>query len=171
MKVKQNTGYTLLEIMIAMAIAAILLAVGVPNLTSFIKNNRILAETNGLMTVIKTARSEAMTQRTTVTVCRSSDNVNCDGAGDNYIAFTDASTADVVDGTDLIIQRTTIDSANLTLSFDGGASIRFDRRGRAIGSSGTITVCDDRGDTHARGITIAPIGRSSTAVGGSLASC
>jgi len=155
-----------MEILIAMVIAAVLLSVAVPSLTSFIKNNRILAETNNFMTVIKTARTEAMTLRTTITVCRTSDNINCDGTGDNFIAFTDANTADLVDGTDVIIQRTTIDTSLLTIGYDGGNSIRFDSRGRAIGSSGTIMVCDDRGNDYRRGITIEPIGRSKPAIEG-----
>jgi len=171
MLTKHNKGYTLLEIMIAIAIAGILMAVAIPSLTSFIKNNRILAETNGLMIAIKTARTEAMTRRTNITVCRSSDNVNCDGTGDNFIAFSDANVANIVDGADDIVYSTTIDANNLTLSYSGGASIRFDSRGRAIGSSGTITVCDDRGDNYKRGITIEPIGRSKPAAGGSLDGC
>lgn len=171
MMTKHNKGYTLLEIMIAIAIAGILMTVGIPGLTSFIKNNRILAETNGMMIAIKTARSEAMARRTSVTVCRSSDIVNCDGAGDNFIAFSDGNVANIVDGADVIIYSTTIDSNNLTLSYSGGASIQFNSRGTAIGSSGTITVCDDRGDDYRRGITIEPIGRSKPAAGGSLNGC
>jgi len=167
----RNKGYTLLELMVTMVIAAILLGVAVPNFISFVKNNRILAETNGLMTVIKTARSEAMTRRVNITICRSSDNVNCDGSGDNYIGFSDSGTANKVDGTDVIIVRTTINSDDLNVNYSGGSSIRFNSRGRAVGSSGTLTVCDDRGNDYARGITIEPIGRSSTATGGSLASC
>jgi len=142
MLVTRNKGYTLLELMITLVMAAILLGIGVPSLTDFIKNNRMLAVTNGLMTVIKTARSEAMTQRANVTVCRSSDNVNCDGFGNNYIAFTDAGTANVVDGTDIFVSRTTINADNLVVFYSGGSSIRFDSRGRALGSSGTITVCE-----------------------------
>jgi type IV fimbrial biogenesis protein FimT len=173
MKTKQNNGYTLLEIMIALSIAGILMAIAIPSFSTFIKNNRSLAETNSLMTAIKTARTEAMTRRTTVSVCRSVDNVNCGTAGDNFIAFTDAAITNVVDGTDVIVFQTTINSDNLTLDYTGGAAIniRFDSRGRAIGTSGTITVCDNRGDDYKRGITIEPIGRSKPAVGGSLDAC
>jgi len=172
MKINHDKGYTLLEIMVTLAIAAVLLAVGVPSLTSFIKNNRMLAESNGLMTAIKTARSEAMSRRTVVTVCRSSDRINCDGTGDNYIAFSDTGTSNTFDGTDDYIYQTTIDATNLSISYSGGAAIiRFDSRGTAIGSSGTITICDDRGDNYKRGITIEPIGRSKPALGGSLSAC
>lgn len=171
MLAKKNKGYTLLEVMIALAIAGILLAVGVPGLTSFVKNNRMLAETNGLMTALKTGRSEAMTQRTNVTVCRTANNVNCGGTGDNYIAFTDTGTAGEVDGTDTILLTNPISSETLIITYTECTGcvdlITFSSRGTAINSNGTLTVCDDRGADYARGIIIEPIGRSSTA-GGTL---
>ncbi len=164
-------GYTLLELLMTMVIAVVLLGIGVPGLQSFIKNNRILAQSNGLMTIIKVARSEAMTQRTNVTVCRTTDNVKCsDTTGNNYIAFTDTGVANEVDGTDTIIEQMTVDIAQLSFEISAGTSIRFNSRGSANAKT-TITICDDRGDNYRRGITIDLIGRSQTAKGVDLASC
>ncbi len=167
MLAKQNKGYTLLEVMMALAIAGILLAVGVPGLTSFVKNNRMLAETNGLMTVLKTARSEAMTQRTNVTVCRTANSVNCGGTGDNYMAFTDTGTAGEVDGTDAVLLTNPISSETLTITYTKCGSspidrITFSSRGTAINNNGFLTVSDDRGSDYSRGIVVEPIGRSSS---------
>ncbi|MCP3673336.1 MAG: prepilin-type N-terminal cleavage/methylation domain-containing protein [Gammaproteobacteria bacterium] len=165
-----NNGYTILELLMTMVVAVILLGVAVPGLQGFIKNNRMLGQTNVLMIIIKSARSEAVTQRTNLSVCRTSDNINCTGTGNNYIAFTDTGVANKVDGTDSIIKQIMVDIDQLTFSYDGGSSIRFNSRG-SVGTKSTITICDDRGDDYRRGITISPIGRSKTAEGGELASC
>ncbi len=168
---KHNKGFTLVEILMTMVIAAVLLGIGVPGLQTFIKNNSILAESNNLMTTIKTARSEAMTQRVFVTVCPSTNGIACGAWNGGYIAFTDIDgdeTIDAGDG-DTVIANNTIDIDNLTITFStsGQTSIRFDSRGRAVGYNTTITLCDDRGADYARGIIIEPIGRSKSA-GGTL---
>jgi len=158
-------GYTLVEMMMTMVIAAVLLGVGIPGLQTFIKNNRILATTNNLMTALKTARSEAMTQRLNVVVCSTDDFVNCGGA--SYMAFTDADSNGAINGTDTIVYRDLIDNDTQSINFIGcdtcSGGITFSSRGTAIGNNGTLTVCDDRGNTHARGIIIEPIGRSRSA--------
>ena len=119
------------------------------------------------MTVIKTARSEAMTQRTFVTVCNSDDGSSCSGDWkDGYIAFLDADGDGTVDAGETVILAKSIEASNLDFTYTGGNFIRFTSRGRAIGSSGTMTLCDDRGTTYSRGIVIAPIGRSSPVGGG-----
>jgi len=166
MLAKQNKGYTLLEVMMALAIAGILLAVGVPGLTSFVKNNRMLAETNGLMTVLKTARSEAMTQRTNVTVCKSNNGTSCSGNwNEGYIAFLDTNGNGTVDSETVIMSKA-VKADNIIFTYSDGIFIRFDSRGMALGSSGTMTFCDDRGSVYSRGIVIEPIGRSSSLVVG-----
>ncbi|RLA04835.1 MAG: hypothetical protein DRQ47_02695 [Gammaproteobacteria bacterium] len=165
-----SKGYTLMEIMMTMVIAAVLLGIGIPGLQTFIKNNRILAQSNSFMTSVKTARSEAMTQRVFVTICQSANGTTCGGTWNGgYIAFTDIdgdNSVDAGDGDTVIISKS-IDANNLSFDFDGGDFIRFDSRGRAVGFSGTVTLCDDRGADYARGIIIKPIGRSKPA-GGTL---
>jgi len=161
-----NKGYTLLEIMITMVIAAILLSVAIPGMTAFIKNNKVLAETNGLMTALKTARSEAMTQRVNVIVCNTSDFINC-GSGDNYMAFTDTDSSGAVNGNDIIVYRGSLESNNHSIDYDKCSGcddgIMFSSRGTAVNNNGTLTVCDDRGADYARAIIIESIGRSSPA--------
>lgn len=163
MNIKNQTGLTLVELLITITLVAILLGIGVPNLTSFVKNNRILSQTNLFMVSVKTARSEAMSLRRTVTLCRSSDGENCGGSwSDGHIAFIDLNSDAVVDDDETILIANSYDNdgVGIALSYSGGNFVSFDRRGRAVGSSGAMTFCDDRGDDYARAIVIDPIGRS-----------
>lgn len=53
-------GFTLIELMVTVAIAAILLMVAVPGMTSFKRNAELTSATNSLLVAINTARGEAM---------------------------------------------------------------------------------------------------------------
>lgn len=56
----RETGFTLLELMVTVSIAAILLAVGVPSYVTFIDNNRVTSQANDLLYSFNMARSEAI---------------------------------------------------------------------------------------------------------------
>ena len=63
--------------MITLAIAVILLTIGVPSFNTAIKNNRLTTATNDLVAVLNLARSEAVTRGLRVTVCKSADQATC----------------------------------------------------------------------------------------------
>ena len=118
------------------------------------------------MVSVKTARSEAMTQRVPVRFCSSNDGASCSGTWtDGHIAFTDNDGNGAINGDDIVVLFNRTDSPFVEITYSGGNFIEFDRRGRAVGSSGNLLFCDDRGSDYARGITIDPIGRSKTTSG------
>ena len=59
MKLRQN-GFTLLELMITVIIGGIIMAIGLPAFSSFVKNNRLVAQTNSVLSALHLARSEAV---------------------------------------------------------------------------------------------------------------
>ena len=86
MKNKQPTskqsGFTIIELMIAVLIAGILLAYGVPSMRTFIQNNRIESESQRLFTILKQARNNAIVTNTPSLVCRSTlAQTSVDGEG------------------------------------------------------------------------------------------
>ena len=62
----KGRGFTLLELLVTLSIAAILLAVGVPSYVTFIDNNRITAQANDILYSVNLARSEAIKRDTEV---------------------------------------------------------------------------------------------------------
>lgn len=62
-------GFTLVEVLVAMAITAILASLAVPGFQHLIQNNRSTAATNDLVAAINVARSEAVKQGVAVSVC------------------------------------------------------------------------------------------------------
>lgn len=63
-------GFTLIELMITIAIAAILLTLGVPSFADFIANTRIATDSSNLMADLAFARSEAVKRGSPVAICR-----------------------------------------------------------------------------------------------------
>jgi type IV fimbrial biogenesis protein FimT len=57
---KLGHGFTLLELMVTVAVLAILVTVGVPSFRDLIQNNRVTTQTNELVTALNFARTEAV---------------------------------------------------------------------------------------------------------------
>jgi len=83
-----NSGFTLMELLITMALAAILMMVAVPSYSTFTKNQRLTSYTNELITSINMARGEAARRGTRVALCRSSDpdaaSPTCSGSNNDW---------------------------------------------------------------------------------------
>ena len=90
----KQTGLTLIELMIAIIILGILAAVAVPNFGSLVRSNQLKSSYNTFAGVISLARSEAVNQRSTITICVSLDQSSCakgddDTWSDGYLVFVD----------------------------------------------------------------------------------
>ena len=66
--VRNNRGFSLLEIMVVVAIVGILMAVAIPSFTTFTKTARLRSASQGLYEALSIARSEALKRNASVTV-------------------------------------------------------------------------------------------------------
>ncbi len=73
----RQQGVTLIELMVTVAVAAILMAAAVPSFNTMIQNNRIAAQVNDFVTAIHAARGEAIKRGMPVTLCSSSNQRSC----------------------------------------------------------------------------------------------
>jgi type IV fimbrial biogenesis protein FimT len=148
-------GFTLLELMITIAIAAILLAVGIPSYRSFIQNSRASALATEITAAMNTARAEAVKRSEAVRVCPSSDGSSCTGAWEDGWIVQRTINNEVLQvwqarsASDVIVQTPTDNSA-----------IVFNRLGGLDSADTTVVVraVDCTGDS-ARQIDISPTGR------------
>jgi len=92
MKAKQP-GFTLVELMFVLTVAAILLSIGIPGFRDFVRNSRMTTAANDLLADYNLARSEAVKRRVPVTLCKSDDGAACDDDPDTafvgWIVFVD----------------------------------------------------------------------------------
>ena len=77
---RSNSGFTVIELLVALAVAAILLALAAPSFSTMFASYRLTAGTNDLVNAAGLARSEAIKRNRSVTLCRT------DAAGDDTCA-------------------------------------------------------------------------------------
>jgi type IV fimbrial biogenesis protein FimT len=71
---KQASGFTLLELIVAISIAGILMALAIPSFSDMIRNNRLTTYTNELVTALNIAHSEAIKRGQQVVVRKTGAN-------------------------------------------------------------------------------------------------
>lgn len=85
-------GVTLIELMVAITVLAVLAGIGIPAFSNLMRSSQIAAEANNLVAALTLARSEAMKRGVRVSVCPSNgdpDDGCTDDWGDGYLVFSD----------------------------------------------------------------------------------
>lgn len=132
-KHRLTLGFTLVELVVTMAIAAILVTVAIPGFSNLIRDNRLIASTNRLVTSLAHARSEAVKRGTSVSICASSNGTACTGSWtDGWLVFSDGGTTGTVDGTDTILRVEEGLRSDLAVSVSGDAVATFRATGFAV---------------------------------------
>lgn len=94
---KRHSGYTLSELLVVMAIVAIMLVIGVPSYRYATNSSRMSSEINALLGDLMYARAEAIKEGQTVSLCVSSDGATCLGSTawqKGWIVFPDPTASD-----------------------------------------------------------------------------
>ncbi|MEO8445447.1 MAG: GspH/FimT family pseudopilin [Gammaproteobacteria bacterium] len=163
----RSRGYTAIELMFTIAIAALVAGLAVPNFRDFLQNNRAAEEANALVGALILARSEAVTRGVPVTVCSSTDNATCAADTDwttGWIVFTDIDTAGTVDVNDQVLRALPALRAGSDLSADANF-VAYNTSGflnSAAGISFALDIPDCTGN-HNRNITVNLQGRVAVA--------
>jgi type IV fimbrial biogenesis protein FimT len=142
---QKETGFTLVELMVVIAIVGILLSVGVPSFRYVTTSNRMSTEVNSLLGDLQYARSEAIKEGQTVTVCPSVDFKSCSSTSSwqsGWIVFSNPDNdAAVVDSGEPILRVRAGFAGNDTLLADNSIQyFTFNRDGFAANLQSTPTV-------------------------------
>lgn len=159
---ERRRGFTLPELVFTLALAAGLLAWGVPNFREARLNAARTREVNQFLQAVHLARSEAIKRNGVVSLCPSLDAANCAPAGTDWeqgwIMFVNSdrdSPAKRDPGEELlrVYARWTdghVEANRATLSF---------RPFGQMGVTATFAFCDQRGPVAARAVIISQTGR------------
>lgn len=133
-------GVSLLEMMVAVVILAIIAAIAAPNFNQLTRRSRLTAASNELVGALQLGRMEALRRNTRVSVCASADGTGCSGASWNRVV--------VLAGTEVVRDVSLSDRVVAT----GDAAVvananRIDFQGNGFASvgnnvrSGVVTLC------------------------------
>jgi type IV fimbrial biogenesis protein FimT len=129
-------GFTLLELMITLTVAAIIISIGVPSFSSFIANTRATTYTNDLVLALNLARGEATRRGVPVRACSSTDATTCNGTDD-------WSTGWIVLAPGPVVIRTwgALDGGPNVIAAPGGETqVQFQPRGALAGANVVLNV-------------------------------
>ena len=165
-----NSGFTLMEMVIVLAIIAIIASLAIPNAGDYVDNNRLAAAASDLAVAMQTARSESVGRNAPVTICASTQNgTQCRDASERWekgwLIFVDDDTDDKIDAGEEVIQFHEAFADNVTIRGTSGIDepVTFFPSGRtSISSTQTLILCDHRGfGKDAKGIVVTILGRAS----------
>lgn len=147
-------GFTLLELMVALTISAVLLAVAIPSFRDSSLRSTLTVQSNDLVSAALLARSEAIKRRAAVSLCSSTDNATCTNS-----RWEAGWIIRATDGTVILIHKAAPSGFLINAS---AKNISFASSGLAA-SLTTLTVCRSNPSPgrQERSITINATGKSS----------
>ena len=139
---RSSAGVTLVELLVTIAIVAILVAIGFPSFQSSMRSNRVATANNELMASLSLARSEAIRSVRGGGLCATSDGQSCSNSWSDgwhvWRAVEGATDGQFDKGHDLGIRQGSAPTGlSVELKSSGGAlvsTLPFDARGRPVGS-------------------------------------
>lgn len=160
-----------MELTATVAIAAIVLAIGIPSFRRAIESRHLDRAVMAMFSTLGLARSEAIKRNSPVVLCKSADGASCadDGGWEQgWITFHDANNNADLDAGETVIQKA--DAVEAGIRFSGNLKvaryISFSGLGapRTVGGAfqaGTLTACRNKpGSVNGRQVILSATGRA-----------
>ncbi|HMS04827.1 MAG TPA: GspH/FimT family protein [Burkholderiaceae bacterium] len=131
-------GFTMIELMVVVAIAAIVLALAAPALRQMTLNSRVGSEAGRWAASVRLARSEAVKRNTSVRMCISINQTSCAASGgwqQGWIVLVGTTVIQAEPGSGLGLRISEVASKT---------ALDFDATG-AGSTAASVTVCSDDG--------------------------
>ncbi|MDO6424688.1 GspH/FimT family protein [Saccharophagus degradans] len=161
----KSRGFTLLDLLIALAILSLLINLATPNLTSSLEKSKSKSLTVNIRSAIALARTKAITTEQTVSICGLQNNNECTKNQFTQIAiFVDKNKNGRIDEAENVLLLNDLQyTGQITLGASLGRKyIRFKKDGSAQ-QAGSFTYCNPNHPTYSSRVTISMMGRLYTA--------
>lgn len=144
-----NSGFTLIELMVTIAVLAIIVGIAAPSISTQLANQRVKSTTATLANALKEARVESVIRRQEIEVSYDDDSHTImikvdDGSNEDEIATYQYNAKSIIDGDD---------------------DIKF--KPNKTADDETYTICDSNEAASPREITVSKLGNVNTQLGGS----
>ena len=158
-----HRGWTLVECLTATTIIALLAGTAVPQLNHWIADTQQRNTLRAILSACRLARDVALSRRQIVTLCSSSDLIQCDQHwGHQLIVFTDKNKNEAVDAHDEILKIVQLPE-QYCLELHASANkqfLQFKPSGLSNGTAGNIHFCEPTQGQNDQKIVVSLGGRS-----------
>ena len=118
----RRSGFTLIEVLVTLGVIAITVRLTVPMITNFVASNTITSVSNGLVTDLALARSEAIRRGTTISICPSTSGTGCTTSAwtGGRLIFVDVNASGTFDSGDTVVKISKgLSNSNVSFSMTG----------------------------------------------------
>lgn len=161
---QRQHGLTLVELVTAMAVASVLMAVAVPSFRGLALNTQRSSVMTGIGASILFARSETLKRGITITICPSSNGTDCSSGAapewnQGWVLFEDGNGNQQVDSGETLLRVIRFDSPSFSMTGANGLQkgITF-LQGGFPSATGQLDFCETDGD-HSRTVNLNVVGR------------
>ena len=155
----KQSGLTLVELMITVAIASILITVGAPGISSMLQQNQVIADINNISSVARVARFSAVDQSTPVVLCPTQDYTSCEGDWQlaKMVFMDNDNDGNLNNGESLLAATDPVTGSNTVSGITGSLIFRPDG---SVSQQVSIQICPASGNNkHASALLISLWGR------------
>jgi type IV fimbrial biogenesis protein FimT len=158
---RSSSGFSAVELMVTVAVVAVLSAIAFPSFQTTLQSNRVATATNELVASLSLARTEAIRSNRYASLCPSAAGNACGGAlSDGWLVWSDTNGDGILDGNETVL-RFSRGNANIQANLIGGI-ITFDARGRRMSApnqSIDLEPVNCGGQMFRRTLTVTQIGQ------------
>ncbi len=151
---ENSPGFTVTELLVSLAVAAVLTSLAVPAFRDHVERNRSAAALNQMLAAVQSARHAAISLRTAVTVCPSASDADC-GVRDSWhlgtLIFADRNRNGRRDAGEAVLRWLPgfDDDARLYWrSFRNRSYLQFTAAGMTDWQNGNFLYCPSDRDPH-----------------------
>ena len=135
----RNSGFSLIELMVTIAILAVLAMVAIPEMTALLKNTKLKTAPRHLVSTLQEMKLRAVKENA-ITV------LIIDEANDEYTAFLDNNSDKILDTNEEIIAQIDLQNDQLAIiSSTSSKKLGFNGRGLLDSGACTITITNSTG--------------------------
>lgn len=156
-----SRGFTLIELMVGVAMLGIITAIALPNLGEFLIKMRVDNEVSELQRLILTTRNTAVNMGQSTVLCPLSDTNTCtQNWGDPLSIFIDINDDNVFDNGDTLVKfRAAIKSMDV-LQYSSNEPLIYEATGLLSTTNGNFIYCPEDDASLNRGISVGASGKA-----------